>query len=551
MTQEKKYLETPLEGGMMDVPLLLNGIVARAARNFGDTEIVSRRVEGDTHRYTYAECESRARCLAAALSRLGLSPGDRIGTLAWNGYRHLEIYYGVSGSALVCHTINPRLFPDQIAFIINHADDRYVCFDATFANLVNTLAPRCPRVRGWIAMTDSGAAPIGSGNASILCYEELLAQEDGPYEWPAFDERAAAALCYTSGTTGDPKGVLYSHRSMVLHAFASSLPSALNLSPADTVLPIVPMFHVNAWGLPYAALLVGAKLVLPGPRLDGPSLLDLFEREKVTFSAGIPTVWGGILQHLATTGGPLPCVKRAIVGGAAPSAAMIDALEARGVDVLHGWGMTETSAAATASKLLPKHADLSAVEKRQVIEKQGRAIAGVEVKIVDPGGTELPWNGAASGELLVRGPTIIARYFGNDASPLRDGWFPTGDIATIDRDGSVQIKDRCKDVIKSGGEWISSIAIENIAVGHPDIAAAACIAAFHPKWGERPLLVVVPRAGATVTKPDLIAFFETRVARWWIPDDVVFVDEIPLTAIGKLDKVKLRNQFQSHVAPDA
>jgi len=543
-------MTTPLYGQMMDVPLTVSSLLAHASRHFGTTEIVSKRIEGDVHRYTYRDCEKRAKQLAQALIALGVEMGDRIGTLAWNGYRHLETYFGTTGFGAVCHTINPRLFPDQIAWIINHADDRYVLFDITFAPLVDVLAPQCPNVRGWIAMTDEAHMPRMSTAASS--YEALLARHDGDFDWPLIDERCASNLCYTSGTTGNPKGALYSHRSSVLHAFGASLPDAMGLSARDCVLPVVPMFHVNAWGIPHAAPLTGAKLVFPGKDLDGKSLYELMEAERVTYSAGVPTVWLGLLNHVREAGVRFSSLERTVIGGSACPPAMIRMFQdTYGVEVIHAWGMTEMSPLGTLSKLTWEQTQRSPDEQRKLREKQGRAMYGVDMKIVGDDGRELPWDGVAFGDLHVRGPWVIDRYFRGDASPLVDGWFPTGDVATIDKDSFLNITDRSKDVIKSGGEWISSIDVENIAIAHPAVAEAACIACAHPKWTERPLLVIVKRPDADVTRDELLAFYEGKIAKWWIPDDVVFVDELPHTATGKLQKLKLRERFRDHVLPSA
>ncbi|MBP0594717.1 fatty-acid--CoA ligase [Paraburkholderia sp. LEh10] len=543
-------MTTPLYGQMMDVPLTVPSLLAHASRHFGTTEIVSKRIEGDVHRYTYRDCEKRAKQLAQALIALGVEAGERIGTLAWNGYRHLEAYYGTTGFGAVCHTINPRLFPDQIAYIVNHADDRYVLFDITFAPLVDVLAPQCPNVRGWIALTDVAHMPRMSTAASS--YEALLAQQDGAFDWPPIDERSASNLCYTSGTTGNPKGALYSHRSTVLHAFGASLPDAMGLSARDCVLPVVPMFHVNAWGIPHAAPLTGAKLVFPGKDLDGKSLYELMEAERVTYSAGVPTVWLGLLNHLREAGVRFSSLERTVIGGSACPPAMLKTFQdVYGVEVIHAWGMTEMSPLGTLSKLTWEQTQRSPDEQRKLREKQGHVIYGVDMKIVGEDGCELPWDGVTFGDLHVRGPWVIDRYFRNDASPLVDGWFPTGDVATIDNDSFLNITDRSKDVIKSGGEWISSIDVENVAIAHPGVAEAACIACAHPKWTERPLLVVVRRPDADVTRDALLAFYEGKVAKWWIPDDVVFVDELPHTATGKLQKLKLRERFRDHVLPSA
>ncbi len=539
-----------LMGQMMDTPLLISSLLRHAARYFADSEIVSRRIEGDIHRYTYADCEVRAKRLTQALVARGVASGERIGTLAWNTYRHLEVYYGVSGMGAVCHTINPRLFPEQIAYIIDHAQDRYVMFDITFAPLVDTLAPLCPQVQAWIALTD--AAHLPALQTPVQCYEDWLAEQDGDYCWPEFDERTASSLCYTSGTTGHPKGVLYSHRSTVLHAYGAALPDAMGCSATDAILPVVPMFHVNAWGIPYAAPLVGAKLVMPGKDLDGASLYMLMESEGVTFSAGVPTVWLGLLNHVKQNGLRFSTLRRTVIGGSACPPAMLRSFEDEfGVRVIHAWGMSELSPLGTLANLKAKHAGLPAEAKRHILEKQGHVIYGVDMRIVGPDGAELPWDGVSFGELHVRGAWVIDRYFGQSESALVDGWFPTGDVATIDADGYMQITDRSKDVIKSGGEWISSIDVENVAVAHPAVAEAACIACAHPRWGERPLLLVVRKPGTELERDALLAFYEGRVAKWWIPDDVVFVDEIPHTATGKILKLKLRQQFKDHVLPSA
>ncbi|HEF4730282.1 3-(methylthio)propionyl-CoA ligase [Burkholderia multivorans] len=540
----------PLLGQMMDMPLLVSSLIAHAARHAGDTEIVSKRIEGDLHRYTYRDCERRAKRLAQALARLGVEAGDRVGTLAWNGYRHLEAYYAIGGMGAVCHTINPRLFPEQIAYIVNHAEDRYVLFDINFAPLVEALVPQCPNVRGWIAMTDADHLPRGA--TPYLCYETLVEAEDGRYDWPRLDEQQACGLCYTSGTTGNPKGVLYSNRSTVLHAYGAALPDAMNLSAMDAVLPVVPMFHVNAWGLPYAVPLTGGKLVLPGKDLDGRSLYELMEAERVTFSAGVPTVWLGLLNYMREAGVRFSSLNRTVIGGSACPPAMLRTFEDDyGVRVIHAWGMTELSPLGTLAKLNWAQSQRPHDVQRRLLEKQGRVIGGVDMRIVGPDGQELPWDGVAYGELQVRGPWVIDRYFRSDTSPLVDGWFPTGDVATIDADGFLQITDRSKDVIKSGGEWISSIDVENVAIAHPGVAEAACIACAHPKWTERPLLVVVPREGANLTREALLAFYEGKVAKWWIPDDVVFVESLPHTATGKLQKLKLREMFRDYVLPTA
>jgi len=541
-----------MHGLMMDTPLLISSLIRHADRFHGDTEVVSRMVEGGIHRYTYRDAHRRSRQLANALLALGVRTTDRIGTLAWNGFRHFEIYYAVSGMGAVCHTINPRLFPEQITYIANHAEDQYVFFDLTFAPLIEKLAPHCNGVRGWVAMTDKAHMPQMK-LPDLLCYEDLVNAHSDDYEWPAFDELTASSLCYTSGTTGNPKGVLYSHRSTILHAYAACLPDAINLSARDAVMPVVPMFHANAWSLPYACPLAGCKIVFPGAALDGASVHELFETEKVTMSAGVPTVWLGLLQYVKQNNLKFTTFKRTVIGGSACPPAMIRSFqEEYGVEVLHAWGMTEMSPLGTVCTLKGKHLQMDKEQRYAIQFKQGRPLYGVDMKIVDDAGKELPWDGNAFGDLLVRGPWITSSYLkGEGGNVLRDGWFPTGDVATIDPDGFMQITDRSKDVIKSGGEWISSIDLENTAVAHPGVAEAAVVGVQHPKWDERPLLLVVRKPGAQVTREEMLKFFEGRVAKWWIPDDVVFVDQLPHTATGKLLKTKLREDFRGHKLPSA
>ena len=540
-------------GLMQDQPLLISSLIEFAARHHASTEIVSRRVEGDLHRSNWRAVAERSRQVAGALDALGLDFSDRVATLAWNGYRHLELYFGVSGSGRVLHTLNPRLAPDQVVWIANHAEDRVLCFDMTFLPLIKAIWRQCTTVRHWVALCDADALPTDTGIEGLLSYEAWIATQATAYTWPRFDERSAASLCYTSGTTGNPKGALYSHRSTVLHAYAGALPDALNLSARDSILPVVPMFHVNAWGLPYGAAATGAKLVFPGPALDGKSVYDLIESERVTMAAGVPTVWLGLLNHMAQGGLRFSTLTRTVIGGSACPPAMIRSFKDEyGVTVLHAWGMTEMSPLGTVCTLkLPQMAG-TPEQQMATLVKQGRAIYGVEMKIVDPDGHELPWDGQSSGDLMVQGPWIISSYFkGEGGDPLVDGWFPTGDVATIDPDGFMQITDRSKDVIKSGGEWISSIDVENIAVAHPAVAMAACIGVRHPRWDERPLLVVVKKPGAELTREGLLAFYEGKVAKWQVPDDVAFVDAIPLGATGKMQKMKLREQFKDHQLPTA
>jgi acyl-CoA synthetase (AMP-forming)/AMP-acid ligase II len=536
-----------MHGLMMDMPLLISDLIRHADRHHGATEIVSKTVEGSLHRYTYRDAHSRARKLVNALKKLGVRMHDRVATLAWNGFRHFETYYAVAGSGAVIHTINPRLFPDQIAYIANHADDRYIFFDVSFTQLIEKLAPQLKNVKGFVAMTERKHMPKTSVSG-LLCYEELIERETADYEWPSFDERTAACLCYTSGTTGNPKGALYAHRSTILHAYAAALPDALNLSAQHVVLPVVPMFHVNAWGLPYSCALTGAKLVFPGPHLDGKSLHELFEGERVTMSAGVPTVWLGLLNYMKEQKLRFSTLKTVVIGGSACPPAMTRAFqEEYGVHVLHAWGMTEMSPLGTACTFKAKHLKQGKEERTALQAKQGRAIYGVDLRIVGEDGTELPWDGKAFGDLQVRGPWIIKSYFkGEGGDPLREGWFPTGDVCTIDPDGYIQITDRSKDVIKSGGEWISSIDLENIAIAHPAIAEAAVIGIRHPKWDERPIVVAVKKAGQDISKDELLRFYEGKIAKWWMPDDVVFVAELPHTATGKLSKLTLRQQFKDY-----
>ena len=538
-------------GQMMSMPLMISSLLKHADRYHGDVEIVSRAVEGGIHRYTYHDAHTRSRRLANALKRLGVKASDRVATLAWNGYRHYELYYAVSGTGAITHTVNPRLFPEQLSWIINHAEDQYVFFDLTFAPLVEALAPNCPSVKGWVALTDRAHMPTIKGVAP-LCYEELVAAENDTFEWPEFDENTAAVLCYTSGTTGNPKGVLYSHRSTLLHAYATCLPDVMCLSSRDVVLPVVPMFHVNAWGAPYSCAMVGAKLVFPGAGLDGASLYELFESEGVTFSAGVPTVWLGLLQYLQKNGLKFSKPWRSVVGGSALPPALMKAFKDDfGVELSQGWGMTEMSPLGTYNTLKNKHLNLDADEQFAVRTKAGRVIYGVDLKIVDADGKELPRDGKAFGDLLVKGPWIIDRYFKGESSPLVDGWFPTGDVATLDPDGYIQITDRSKDVIKSGGEWISSIDLENVAIGHPAVQEAAVIGIYHPKWDERPLLIIVKKPGQELTREELLKFYEGKIAKWWMPDDVAFVDQLPHTATGKLLKTKLREDFKGYKLPTA
>ena len=538
-----------IPGLMMEQPLLISNIIEHAARHHGDTEIISRRTEGDIHRYTYAACATRAKKVSQMLDDLGIGTGSRVGTIAWNGYRHLEIYYGVSGAGLVCHTINPRLFQEQIIYIINHAEDQVVFFDVTFLPLIEAIQASCPTVRFWICLSDADVMP-SSQTMTVYCYESLIEPFSGLGTWPIFDENTASSLCYTSGTTGNPKGALYSHRSTVLHSYAAALPDSFGLSAKDTVMPVVPMFHVNAWGLPYSMPLVGARIVMPGPKLDGASLYALIETEQVTFSAGVPTIWAGLLEYIKTNKLSFSSFKRTVIGGSTCPPSMIESLHALGVDVIHAWGMTELSPLGALASLKRKDLAKSPAAQQQILQKQGRPPFGVDMKIVDNEGLNLPNDGVAFGDLMIKAPWAIHRYYGEKESALTQAWFATGDVATIDADSNMQITDRSKDVIKSGGEWISSIEIENIASSHPEVQFAACIAAKHSKWDERPLLVIVRQPGSTLSDQalaeQLLGFFDGKIVKWWIPDDVVFVDQMPLTATGKLYKMKLREQFKDH-----
>ncbi|MDZ4073887.1 MAG: 3-(methylthio)propionyl-CoA ligase [Hylemonella sp.] len=539
-------------GLMQNQPLLISSLIDFAERHHGDGEIVSRRVEGDLHRYHWRDVALRSRRVANALDALKLQFSDRVATLAWNGYRHLELYFGVSGSGRVLHTLNPRLHPEQIAWIANHAEDQVLCFDLSFLPIIQAVHAKCTTVKHWIALCDADKLPKDSGIPGLQSYEAWIGAQPDTYRWPEFDENSASSMCYTSGTTGNPKAALYSHRSTILHAYAAALPDVMCLSARDSVLPVVPMFHVNAWGIPYSAALTGAKLVFPGPALDGKSIYELIEAERVTYAAGVPTIWQMLLGHMKPGGLKFSTLKRTVIGGSACPPAMITAFrEEYGVEVLHAWGMTEMSPLGTLCTLKNKHLTMPESEQMKIRLKQGRAIYGMDMKIVGGDGQEQPWDGKAYGDLLVRGPWILREYFkGEGGNPLvQDGWFPTGDVATIDPDGYMQITDRSKDVIKSGGEWISSIEVENIAVAHPAVAMAACIGMKHPKWDERPVVVVVKKPGAEVSKQELLQFYEGKTAKWQIPDDVIFVDAIPLGATGKMLKTRLRETLKDYKLP--
>ena len=538
-------------GLMQNQDLSISSLIDFAQKHHGDVEIVSRRVEGDIHRSTWATIAHRSRQVANGLDTWNLGSGARVATLAWNGYRHLELYFGVSSSGRVIHTINPRLHPDQIVWIANHAEDEVMCFDMSFLPIAKQIHERCTTVKHWVALCDADKLPIDTGIPGLLSYEAWLSQQSSDYAWPTLDENTAACMCYTSGTTGNPKAALYSHRSTVLHAYACAMPDVMCLSARDAILPVVPMFHVSAWGLPYSAAMVGAKLVFPGAALDGKSIYELLEAEKVTLAAGVPTVWQMLLAHLKTNDLRFNHLKRTVIGGSACPPAMIHAFnDLYGVEVLHAWGMTELSPLGTLSTLKNKHLSLSDEDKLKIRMKQGRAIFGLDFKIVDDNGKDQAHDGKAYGDLWVKGPWVIKEYFKQEgASPLIDGWFPTGDVATVDADGYMQITDRSKDVIKSGGEWISSIDIENIAMAHPEVLMAACIGMPHPKWDERPIVVVVVKPGAKLEREQVLSFYEGKIAKWQIPDDAVFVEAIPIGATGKMLKTKLREMLSTYKLP--
>jgi acyl-CoA synthetase (AMP-forming)/AMP-acid ligase II len=534
----------PQAGLMMDPPLLLSSILVHADAQWGKSEIVSRETHGGLFRYNYAQCAARTRKFANALASLGLAAGDAVGSLAWNNHRHLEAYYAVSGSGMILHTCNPRLHVDQLAYIVNHAEDRVVLFDATFADLIERIAARCPGVQAWVCLADAQRMPALPNVPHVYCYETLLGAQGEHFVWPQFNELQGAAICYTSGTTGNPKGALYSHRAMVLNAMMICAPGVLGISQRETVLPAVPMFHINGWCIPYASLIGGAKLVLPGPRLDGASLYELFQGERVTVSAGVPTIWMSVLQHLEQHDLRLASLRRFVSGGSAmPTALIAKFSENYGVDVRHGWGMTETVAVASIGTLDAEQTTWGAAERHAVISKQGKSVFGVEIKAVDAAGATLPRDGKSQGELLIRGQWIISGYYKSDVSPLRDGWFPTGDIATIDPDGVMQIRDRAKDLIKTGGEWISSLDLENAACAHPAVAQVAVIGVKHPQWQERPLMFVVRKPNTDCCREDILQFLAGRVARWWLPEEVIFLDALPVGGTGKVQKTVLRERY--------
>ncbi|WP_293272540.1 3-(methylthio)propionyl-CoA ligase [Nannocystis sp.] len=536
---------------MHDSPLLISSLIRHAARVFGDQELVTRSVEGPIHRTNYRELHVRAQQLAGALVALGVQPGDRVATLAWNTSRHVEVYFAVSGIGAVCHTLNPRLAPEQLCYILNHAGDVLLFVDLSFVPHLARLGPNCPALRKVIVLSDRAHLPA---DPDLLAYEDLLAEHPQSFAWPSFDENTASSLCYTSGTTGEPKGVLYSHRSTLLHSFAIALPDLFNLGEHETVLPVVPMFHVNAWGIPYAAAMTGTRLVLPGPKLDGESVYELLESERVTMTAGVPTVWMMLLNYMQQHGKRFSTLKRVIVGGSAAPEAMIRTFQDQyGVELRHAWGMTETSPLGSFCSLTPAMKQWPKDQQVAVQRKQGRPAFGVELRIVDDAGTVLPETGEVSGDLQIRGPWVCSAYYKQEGeSPTHhpQGWFSTGDVATLDPAGFMQITDRSKDVIKSGGEWISSITLEHLAMGHPAVAEAAVIGVAHPRWFERPLLVIVLRPGAELEPTELIDHVAAQVPRWWRPDAVVFVDALPHTATGKVSKLLLRQQLKDYKLPD-
>ena len=535
-------------GNMQDGHLLISGLIEHAETYHADSQIISRTVEGPIHRYTLKDAANRSRKLANALDKLGLKQGDVVGTLAWNTFRHFELYFGVSGIGCVVNTINPRLFPEQLTYIINHAENQYLFVDLSFVGLLESISHSLETVKGIIILTDKEHMPETTLQ-NVMCYEELIADESEEYHWPNFDENTASTLCYTSGTTGNPKGVLYSHRSTILHTWIVSSGNVAKISSSSVILPVVPMFHVNAWGIPYATAMFGAKLVLPGPLLDGASIFELIDQEKPDLLMGVPTVWLGLLQYLNETNQTLESVKTALVGGAAAPRTMIQEFEEKhNVFLMHGWGMTEMSPLGTATARTAEMDIIDLESRYDLQQRQGKTFYGVEMIITDDAGKELPKDGEAFGRLLVRGPTVVERYFKSNESALdNNGWFDTGDVAKIHPEGAMEIVDRSKDVIKSGGEWISSIDLENAAVGHPSVAEACVIGVLHKKWDERPLLLVVKVEDQDLSKEEMLVFLEDKVAKWWLPDDVIFVTELPHTATGKLLKTDLRDQYKEHL----
>jgi fatty-acyl-CoA synthase len=542
-----------MQGLMQDWPLLCHKVIDHAGLFHGKREVVSRSVEGPIHRTDYATVRRRSMQLAKRLEKDGIKPGDRVGTLAWNTWRHLEAWFGIMGCGAVYHTLNPRLFPDQIAWIMNDAEDRFLFVDLTFLPIVQKIAPMVPTLEKVIVLTDAAHMPE-TNLPNVVPYEEWLAEVDEDYEWKEVDERAAAGMCYTSGTTGDPKGVVYSHRSNVLHSMLSLQPDVINLSSRDRLMPVVPLFHANGWGIALSSPMAGTALVMPGPGMDGKSIYELLTTEKVTITAAVPTVWLGLLQYLDKENGKLPDLSTVIIGGAAAPRSMIMAFKEKyGVDVLHAWGMTEMSPIGSLCSLGPEYDKLQGEARYDILVKQGHPPFGVEMKVTGDNDEERPWDGKTFGRLKVRGPAVSSSYYkGRGAEQFDEkGWFDTGDVAHMDAEGYMQITDRSKDVIKSGGEWISTIDLENLAVGHPDVAEAAVIGVAHPKWDERPLLIVIKKPEREPTKDDILKFMEGKIAKWWMPDDVIFVDSIPHTATGKILKTELRDQMKDYRFPNA
>ena len=540
-------------GLMQDWPLLMQRIIDHAAKFHSERKVISRSVEGPIHITTYTDVRARALKVAQRLTKDGIRLGDRVATLAWNTWRHLECWYGITGIGAIYHTVNPRLFPEQIVWIVNHAEDRVMIADLTFVPLLEKIADKLPTIERFIVLTDAAHMPA-TALKNAVAYEDWIAEVDGDFSWKEFDENTAAGMCYTSGTTGHPKGVLYSHRSNVLHSMIALAPDAMATSCRDVILPVVPMFHANCWGLALTAPMVGATMVMPGARMDGASIYELLDTFKVTFTAAVPTVWLMLLQDLEKTGGQLPHLKRVVIGGSACPRAMTQAFQDKyGVEVIHAWGMTEMSPLGSLCSMKPEYADLTGEARLDIQMKQGHPPFCVEMKITDDNGKDLPWDGKTFGRLKVRGPSVAKSYYKSEGAEVfeQHGWFDTGDVATMDKHGYMQITDRAKDVIKSGGEWISTIDLENLAVGHPKVAEAAAISVRHPKWDERPLLVIVLRKGESASKEDILAFMQGKIPKWWMPDDVVFVDEIPHTATGKIQKIMLRQRFKDYRLPMA
>jgi 3-(methylthio)propionyl---CoA ligase len=531
-------------GSMMKQDLLISDLIVHAAKFHADTEIISREIDGSINTSNWSEVESDARQLASALGTLGLEQGDRIATLAWNNHRHLKVWFAVSGGGMVCHTLNPRLFPEQFIFICNDAADKAIFFDKTFMPLITGTRDHLKTIEHFIYL-GSHDPEVAAAVPGVVFFDDLVFSGDEGYQWPALSEDTPCSLCYTSGTTGNPKGVLYYHRSTMLHTFAISLPDGLSLSAQETILPVVPMFHANAWGIPYAAAMCGAKLIMPGPGLDGDSLLGLIDDYQVSLALGVPTIWQMLLASAAKSGSKMDSLKRNVIGGSAAAPSMIATFrDDYGCDTIHAWGMTETSPLGTANRPKSKHADLDDDLMAALRLGQGRPPFGIDLRIVDDAGAALPHDGASEGALQVRGHWVVDTYFGKEDTTLTaDGWFDTGDVSTIDADGFMVIRDRTKDIIKSGGEWISSVDLEGIAVSHPGVAMAAAIGAKHPKWDERPIIVAVKAEGANPTEEEVLALFHDKVAKWQIPDAVVFADAIPLNGTGKMLKNKLRDQF--------